>query len=86
MNQPIKQMEKDQSFINAILVDKLLSEVKRIKTTNPNIEMKLDPEINQIVSNMVEPKFGSFDASTNKLIDEHTTIMMSQISRRPGEN
>jgi hypothetical protein len=51
VKQAIRDMDEDRSLASAILVDKLITELQRIKTANPNLQMKLDPEIDQIVSN-----------------------------------
>lgn len=85
VKQAIREMDEDRSLASAILVDKLITELQRIKTTNPNLQMKLDPEIDQIVSNRSESIVGSYNSSTNKLIDEYTTIIINQLNSGPSQ-
>jgi hypothetical protein len=85
VKQAIRDMDEDRSLASAILVDKLITELQRIKTANPNLQMKLDPEIDQIVSNRSESIVGSYNSSTNKLIDEYTTIIINQLNSGPSQ-
>lgn len=57
--------DERRNFASAVLIDKLLSELKRVKNLNPNVQYNLDPEILEIFGAQLEPLSSKYPYNSN---------------------
>lgn len=57
--------DERRGLSSAVLIDKLLMELRRMKQSNPNSQYKIDPELVMIFGDQLEPVSSKFGNNVN---------------------
>lgn len=68
----------------AILIEKLITELKRIKEENPRINLHLDEDIKLIFGSELNTSSNLVGGDFNKLISEYSTTVQSKFKSMGG--
>lgn len=78
---PTRSAEDERkSLASAVLIDKLLNELKRVRLSNPNVQMNLDPEIVQIFGSQLEPVSSKYGNNYNQLLEEYERAIFNKFN------
>lgn len=78
---PVSTIEDEKrNLASAVLIDKLIIELRRLKKANPNIKFDLDQDIMEIFGSQLNPISGEYGNNYNKLLDEYSRAIHTRFS------
>lgn len=72
--------DERRGLASAVLIDKLVMELRRMKQSNPNSQYKIDPELVMIFGNQLDPISSKFSNNVNELLDEYSKTIFARFN------
>lgn len=72
--------DEKRNLASAVLIDKLIIELRKMKKANPSYKMELDQDIMEIFGSQLNPISSEHGNNYNKLLDEYSNAIHSRFS------
>lgn len=72
--------DERRNLTSAVLIDKLLMELKKVKLNNPNVKMQLDHDIMHLFGDQLDPISQKYGNNYNQLLDEYSKAIYSKFN------
>lgn len=78
---PVRSSDDERrGLASAVLIDKLVMEIKKLRQTNPNPSYRIDQDLIQIFGEQLDPISSKYGNNYNQLLDEYSKSIYSRFN------